>query len=290
MSKSFMPWIANPGHVNHPFRRRIEGEVSMLQICSQTIGRRKKNVSMCQGSAAVCLRLSSKCPGQSRAARSAQKISGATLRDCLRASSAERSACCYTALTPHLRSDQSSTKATEAVVGRAVIGRYVAAVKNKGAPFPSHVRGRPRSSSAGEGSGFNERSGARSSSDAVTSTSLGQGSHDFTGCAAAWAYPRNRRKRALACCGRGVKFEARFAEVYSAAEPMRAPSCDKPPPCPLKGNINAKGECIYHEPSSRDYERVVMENCDDQGRCAKGKRYFCSAAEAEAAGCRPPKR
>ena len=57
-----------------------------------------------------------------------------------------------------------------------------------------------------------------------------------------------------------------------------------------KGNINAEGECIYHSPGGRDYERVVMENCDDQGKCAKGKRYFCSAAEAEAAGCRPPKR
>ena len=101
-----------------------------------------------------------------------------------------------------------------------------------------------------------------------------------------------------------AKFEARFAEVYSAAEPMRAPTCEPPPPpptngddtkhlpprCPIKGNINAKGECIYHAPGGRDYERVVMENCDDQGKCAKGKRYFCSAAEAEAAGCRPPKR
>jgi phosphatidylserine/phosphatidylglycerophosphate/cardiolipin synthase-like enzyme len=101
-----------------------------------------------------------------------------------------------------------------------------------------------------------------------------------------------------------AKFEARFAEVYSAADPMNAPTCGRPPPpppngddtkrlpprCPIKGNINAKGECIYHEPSSRDYERVVMQNCDDQGRCAKGKRWFCSTAEAEAAGCRRPKR
>jgi hypothetical protein len=73
---------------------------------------------------------------------------------------------------------------------------------------------------------------------------------------------------------------------------MRAPSCDREPPprCPIKGNISAEGECIYHEPGSRDYERVVMKNCDGQGKCAKAKRWFCSAAEAEAAGCRPPKR
>ena len=97
-----------------------------------------------------------------------------------------------------------------------------------------------------------------------------------------------------------AKFEARFAEVYSAAEPMSGgedgkdaeDKCGKPPnpACSIKGNMNAKGECIYHEPNDRDYCRVVMQNCDDQGKCAKGKRYFCSAAEAEAAGCRPPKR
>ena len=104
-----------------------------------------------------------------------------------------------------------------------------------------------------------------------------------------------------------AKFEERFDKVYSAAE--------APPPlsngdntksedgkdclgymnakgecCAVKGNINGKGECIYHEPGSRDYHRVVIENCNDQGVCAKGKRYFCSAAEAEAARCRRPKR
>ena len=33
-----------------------------------------------------------------------------------------------------------------------------------------------------------------------------------------------------------------------------------------------------------------MQDCDEQRKCAKGKRYFCSAAEAEEAGCRRPKR
>ena len=90
-----------------------------------------------------------------------------------------------------------------------------------------------------------------------------------------------------------AKFEARFAEVYSTAVPMNGGEdgkdvgeCGKPPnpACPIKGNMNAKGECIYHEPDDRDYCRVVMQNCDEHGRCAKGKRWFCSAAEAEAAG------
>ena len=56
-----------------------------------------------------------------------------------------------------------------------------------------------------------------------------------------------------------------------------------PPPspaCPIKGNVNSKGERIYHVPDD-----VIMADCD-HGMCAKGKRWFCSAAEAEAAGWR----
>jgi hypothetical protein len=104
-----------------------------------------------------------------------------------------------------------------------------------------------------------------------------------------------------------VRFEERFEKVYSAADPPppMPNGCTKPSQdgekclgyknakdecCSIKGNVNAKGECIYHEPGSRDYERIVMTNCDNQGRCAKGKRYFCSAPEGEAAGCRRPKR
>jgi phosphatidylserine/phosphatidylglycerophosphate/cardiolipin synthase-like enzyme len=85
-----------------------------------------------------------------------------------------------------------------------------------------------------------------------------------------------------------AKFEARFAEVYAAAEPMRVEEGRKPSDsaCPIKGNVNRKGEHIYHMPGGRDYDRVVMEDCDASGACAHGKRWFCSAAEAEAAGWR----
>ena len=62
-----------------------------------------------------------------------------------------------------------------------------------------------------------------------------------------------------------------------------------PPPgpeaCLIKGNVNSKGERIYHEPRDRDYDRVVMKDCD-HNVCAKGKRWFCSEADAEAAGWR----
>jgi hypothetical protein len=64
--------------------------------------------------------------------------------------------------------------------------------------------------------------------------------------------------------------------------PPRQPPVPSPPPdqsCRIKGNVNGKGERIYHDPGDRDYERVVMD-------LTKGKRWFCSDAEAEAAGWR----
>lgn len=54
------------------------------------------------------------------------------------------------------------------------------------------------------------------------------------------------------------------------------------PNCQIKGNINRSGECIYHLPGSRHYSRVKMD-------LSKGKRWFCSVADAEAAGCRAPR-
>lgn len=54
------------------------------------------------------------------------------------------------------------------------------------------------------------------------------------------------------------------------------------PSCAIKGNLRRDGECIYHLPGGRWYAKVDM----DKGR---GKRWFCSAPEAEAAGCRVAK-
>ena len=77
-----------------------------------------------------------------------------------------------------------------------------------------------------------------------------------------------------------AKFEARFAEVYAAADPMRVESEGKrpvartplvasPPPdptCSIKGNVNAKGERIYHKPGDQNYDRVNMAGCDHGNR------------------------
>jgi micrococcal nuclease len=46
----------------------------------------------------------------------------------------------------------------------------------------------------------------------------------------------------------------------------------------IKGNINSKGEKIYHLPGSRDYERT------------KAEVWFATEEEAKAAGFRPPRR
>jgi micrococcal nuclease len=53
---------------------------------------------------------------------------------------------------------------------------------------------------------------------------------------------------------------------------------DSPPPGKkIKGNINAKGEKIYHLPGTRDYERT------------KAEVWFATEDEARAAGFRPPR-
>jgi endonuclease YncB( thermonuclease family) len=53
-----------------------------------------------------------------------------------------------------------------------------------------------------------------------------------------------------------------------------------PKDCPIKGNITARGK-IYHAPWSPHYARTRINE-------AKGERWFCSEAEALAAGWRAP--
>lgn len=52
--------------------------------------------------------------------------------------------------------------------------------------------------------------------------------------------------------------------------------------CPIKGNISSNGR-IYHTPWSRHYARTKVN-------VAKGEQWFCSEAQAYAAGFRPPRR
>lgn len=53
--------------------------------------------------------------------------------------------------------------------------------------------------------------------------------------------------------------------------------------CKIKGNISAKGTRIYHMPGQHDYGVTKIST-------AKGEAYFCTEAEARAAGFRAAKR
>ena len=57
---------------------------------------------------------------------------------------------------------------------------------------------------------------------------------------------------------------------------------DVPAGCPIKGNINTKGEKIYHQPGDPSYDDTRITE-------SKGEKYFCSIAEAEAQGWRAPR-
>ncbi|KKC39433.1 hypothetical protein WH87_04270 [Devosia epidermidihirudinis] len=52
--------------------------------------------------------------------------------------------------------------------------------------------------------------------------------------------------------------------------------------CNIKGNINTRGERIYHVPGQRYYN-------DTKISASHGERWFCTEAEARAAGWRRSK-
>jgi endonuclease YncB( thermonuclease family) len=65
--------------------------------------------------------------------------------------------------------------------------------------------------------------------------------------------------------------------LLQPASAAKAPSAD----CIIKGNVNRKGERIYHLPGGFDYAKINMAK--------PGKRWFCNEADAAAAGWRPAK-
>src|SRR5688572_30056877 len=81
-------------------------------------------------------------------------------------------------------------------------------------------------------------------------------------------------------------------EVYRRSERNEAPAPRRdvqPPPqpaprdgCYIKGNINGEGDRIYHVPSSSSYADTMIDG-------NKGERWFCTEAEARAAGWRAPR-
>lgn len=100
----------------------------------------------------------------------------------------------------------------------------------------------------------------------------------------AWAFVKYStvyaKEEAAARAGkRGVwQGEAQAPWEYRAVK-WEVGEQQSPVGCPIKGNINRKGEHIYHPPWSRDYARTKISP-------EKGERWFCDEAEALAAGWR----
>lgn len=70
---------------------------------------------------------------------------------------------------------------------------------------------------------------------------------------------------------------AGFCEVRNVPAPIPAGAIQPDAACVIKGNVSNNGR-IYHMPGQRDYGRVTMRGAET--------RWFCSEAEAKAAGWR----
>ncbi|WP_247280539.1 MULTISPECIES: thermonuclease family protein [unclassified Bradyrhizobium] len=83
---------------------------------------------------------------------------------------------------------------------------------------------------------------------------------------------RNKKTEVLGAASVPVNAQSILLGAVSAAA---APD----PNCVIKGNVNRKGEHIFHSPGQLNYSKIAM----DKGL---GERWFCTEAEAEAAGWR----
>lgn len=72
-----------------------------------------------------------------------------------------------------------------------------------------------------------------------------------------------------------VTAQSRLLSPAAAAQPPT-------PTCAIKGNLKSAGQCIYHMRGGRFYDRLDMQ-------LNGSRRWFCSEAEAVAAGCRKSK-
>ncbi len=79
----------------------------------------------------------------------------------------------------------------------------------------------------------------------------------------------------------------KLVKTAKPAEPTKTAETPKLAPAPtgstskvlIKGNINSKGEKIYHMPNGAIYDRTIIDE-------SKGERWFHTEAEAQAAGWR----
>lgn len=80
----------------------------------------------------------------------------------------------------------------------------------------------------------------------------------------------------------GTSFEMPWDYRHRTSPASTGPA-SSPSTCRIKGNINSAGNRIYHVPGQARYETTTINQ-------QAGERWFCTTAEAEAAGWRPSKR
>lgn len=96
-----------------------------------------------------------------------------------------------------------------------------------------------------------------------------------------YAHDYDAREDAARAKGIGVWQAATEAPWDYRADRWKVAQQEAPNGCPIKGNINAKGERIYEAPWSPWYSRTKVSP-------EKGERWFCSEADAIKAGWRAP--
>lgn len=106
---------------------------------------------------------------------------------------------------------------------------------------------------------------------------------------AAWAYREYLRDRSLLTIETDAKAGKRG--IWGLSEAQNVPPWEwrrsggqnaTSNGCEIKGNINSKGDRIYHALGSRSYGATRINE-------SKGERWFCSEAEAKEAGWRAPR-
>ncbi|TFL16693.1 thermonuclease family protein [Jannaschia formosa] len=89
-------------------------------------------------------------------------------------------------------------------------------------------------------------------------------------------------EKAAILFGRGLwAYEMQDPAEWRAGQRASPVAETAPGSCEIKGNISGSGH-IYHVPGSRSYDATRIDP-------AKGERWFCSEAEARAAGWRAPR-
>jgi endonuclease YncB( thermonuclease family) len=90
-------------------------------------------------------------------------------------------------------------------------------------------------------------------------------------------------EKGAAAAGRGIwSGGVEVPEAYRARVRRSAASAAAPGDCAIKGNISGSGR-IYHMPGQENYDATGINE-------SRGERWFCSEAEAQAAGWRRARR